>query len=351
MANAPPDRYHRQMLLEPVGIEGQRRLAASRVLLVGCGALGTHLADQLVRAGVGFLRIADRDLVETTNLQRQVLFDEEDARQSLPKPIAAARRLHAINSTVIVNPWPLDVHSGNIEELMRTPQGPVQMLLDGTDNVATRYLINDVAVKHGIPWVYGGCVGTEGVVAPIIPGHTPCLRCLFPQPPNPADLPTCDTAGVLGAAAAVVASIQAALVLKLLLGQTANIAPQMISFDLWELRFRAMDTAQARREDCPCCGQRKFEFLDEPPQRSTVALCGRNAVQIRPPRAVSVDLAMMGARLASVGRVEQTPFFLRCALADESGIVLTLFPDGRLLVGGTSDLARARSVAAKYIGA
>ena len=262
------DRYHRQTLLPQIGRAGQERLARARVLLIGCGALGTVIAEQMARAGVGFLRICDRDLVETTNLQRQVLFDEADAAAGRPKAVAAAERLGKINSTITVEPHVVDVHSGNIESLM----DGVDLVMDGTDNVETRYLVNDAAVKRGVPWVYGACVGTGGramgvVPAPVESQEAPraagagaagaCLRCVFPEPPGPGELATCDTSGVLAAAAGVVASLQVVEAMKILLGD-AGAARELVTIDLWPLRIKTIATADARRGDCPTCGQRRF---------------------------------------------------------------------------------------------
>jgi molybdopterin-synthase adenylyltransferase len=289
-ANTTPGRYHRQMLLMQIGAEGQRRLGEARVLLVGCGALGSVLAEQLVRAGVGDLRIVDRDVVELTNLQRQVLFDEEDARDASPKAVAAAQRLRNVNSLVRVEPVVADFSPNNAEELCEMPGGAPRLLLDGTDNVQTRYLINDLAVQRGLPWVYGACVGTEGRVATILPGRTACLRCLFPHPPPGSDLPTCDTAGVLAPAAAVVASMQATAAIQLLTG--AAVTQRLVAFDLWAGEFRSISTAGARLEDCPCCGRHHFEFLEGGGDPLTT-LCGRNAVQIAGGRGQYLDLGRL----------------------------------------------------------
>ena len=340
-------RYHRQMLLKQIGAEGQRRLGAARVLLVGCGALGSVLAEQLVRAGVGHLRIVDRDVVELTNLQRQVLFDEADAREGKPKAVAAAERLGRINSQVRVEGVIADFGPQNAEDLRMLESGPAALLLDGTDNVQTRYLINDLAVKRGLPWVYGACVGTEGRAAAVVPRSTPCLRCLFPEPPAGSDLPTCDTAGVLAAAAAVVASIQATAAIQLLTG--AAVRPQMAAFDLWNGEFRAINTEDARREDCPCCGRRRFEFLERAGE-ALVTLCGRNAVQIAGRRGETVDLGRLAERLSPVAKVLRTVYLVRATLPESGGPVLTIFPDRRVLVQGTQDFARARSLVAKYVG-
>jgi adenylyltransferase/sulfurtransferase len=338
------NRYHRQQLLPQIGEDGQRKISAARVLLVGCGALGTVIADQLARAGVGILRIVDRDVVELTNLQRQVLFDEEDVRQGLPKAIAAANRLRRINASITIDPHVTDIHSGNIEDLI-----DVDLILDGTDNAETRYLLNDVSVKRDIPWIYGACVGTEGRMMPILPGTSACLRCLFPEPPAVGELPTCDTAGVVAPAAAVVASYQVIAALRIITGDTPSMN-EMLSFNVWSQRSRAISLTNARRPDCPCCGQRRFEFLDQP-STGTVSLCGRNAIQIRPPRNGKVNLTEMSHRLAAVGEVQRTDYMLKCRLHENGHIMLTLFPDGRLIVYGTTDAAKARSLAARWIGA
>ena len=336
------DRYHRQSLLPFIGPNGQAKLAAARVLLVGCGALGGVVADQLVRGGVGHLRLVDRDTVELTNLQRQVLFDETDAEGGTPKAAAAARRLAAINSAVTVEPVVADVHAGNVRSLM----DGVTVVVDGTDNAETRYLLNDAAVSAGVPWVYGGCVSADGRVMAIRPGVTPCLRCLFPDPPAVGELPTCDTVGVLGPAAAVVASLQVVAAFKLILGEpTAGLTV----VDLWRNRFHVVDTGD-RRPDCPCCGRREFPFLDRPIEGGVAHLCGRNAVQVRPAHATSTDLSTLADRLATAGQIERSPFLLRCRLTGEPGLVLTVFGDGRCVVNGTADVARARSLVARYVG-
>jgi molybdopterin/thiamine biosynthesis adenylyltransferase len=335
------DRYHRQTLLPFVGSDGQAKLGAASVLLVGCGALGSVIADQLVRAGIGHLRLVDRDVVELTNLQRQVLFDESDARDGVPKAVAAAKRLKGVNSAITIEAVVADVHSGNIEEFSN-----VDLILDGSDNVETRYLINDVAVKKNVPWVYGACVGTEGRVMLVRPGVGPCLRCVFPNPPEAGELPTCDTAGVLGPAAAIVASMQTIAAIQFLTGQPAG--SNLIKLDVWTNRFRTIDTG-GRRADCECCGQRRFVFLDRPVEQSAVRLCGRNAVQIHWRPSTADRLPELARRLMGVGEVQQSPFLVRCQLADEK-LLLTVFADGRTIVQGTNDIGRARSIVSRYIG-
>jgi adenylyltransferase/sulfurtransferase len=333
------------MLLPQIGEAGQRRLAASRVLLVGCGALGTVIADQLVRGGVGHLTIVDRDIVELTNLQRQTLFDEADAAAETPKAVAAGARLRRVNSEVEVTPVVADVHAGNIEELLRPGFG---LILDGTDNVQTRYLINDVAVKHRLPWVYGAAVGVEGRVMGIVPGVTPCLRCVFPNPPSAAELPACDTAGVLGMGASIVGAYQAIEGIKLLVG--AGPSGVLMRMDFWGPRTHAVSTADARREDCVCCGRREFEFLDAPSGDAAVTLCGRNAVQVRPTGRVELSLEHLATKLAAAGEVERNAYFVKCRLRDPAGVTLTVFPDGRTLVQGVSELGRAKSIQARFVG-
>ena len=341
------DRYHRQTLLPHFGHAAQEQLASSRVLLVGCGALGTVIAEYLVRAGVGTLRIVDRDIVELTNLQRQTLFDESDATDGVPKAIAASLRLRQINSSVNVEAHVADFHPGNAEEFV----DGVSLILDGTDNVGTRYLINDLAVKHGIPWVYGACVGTEGRVMTIRPGITACLRCVFPEPPGVGELPSCDTAGVLGPVAGVIASLQSVAALKIVSGNDEAVGEQMTVVDAWNNRIRNIDTTGARRPDCPVCGQRRFDVLDGPASRGAVSLCGRNAVQVRPSGKLLIDLGALGSKLEPFGVVTQTPYLLRVDLREDAAVQLTVFPDGRLIVAGTTDEKRARSLYARFIGA
>jgi adenylyltransferase/sulfurtransferase len=338
------DRYHRQTLLPQIGVAGQQKLATSSVLLIGCGALGSTIAEQLTRAGVGKIRIADRDIVETTNLQRQVLFDEDDARSGLPKAVAAANRLAKINSSIAIEPLIVDVDGDNIEKLC----DGVNVILDGTDNVAARYLINDVSVKLNLPWIYGACVGTEGRMMVIRPGIGPCLRCIFPRPADPKDLPTCDTAGVLGPVAVIIAAMQATAAIKLLTDHAEAIAPEMMVLDLWSNRIRSVSLQNGKGSDCPTCGKRNFEFLSNHHHDSTARLCGRNAVQIRTsePR---LSLSDAANRLQNAGRVQSQPFMVRCVLNDD-GLSLTAFEDGRVIVQGTNDPARARSLVARYFG-
>jgi adenylyltransferase/sulfurtransferase len=338
-------RYNRQKLLPFIGDAGQAKLDNARVLLIGCGALGSVVAEQLARAGVGHLIVVDRDVVEWTNLQRQVLFDEAHARGGIPKAIAAAERLAAINSSICVTPTVADVHAGNIEEFA----AGADLIVDGTDNAETRYLLNDAAVKHNQPWIYGACVGTDGRMMTIRPGITACLRCIFPEPPVVGELQTCDTAGVLGPAIAVIAGYQAAAAIKILSGHPDSTNGGLLTIDFWKNRHRTIETGTPR-SDCPCCGQRQFHFLDRPTASTAASLCGRNSVQVRPATPMKIDLKNLADRLARFGKVESSPYLLRSHLTDPAGITLTIFPDGRCIVQGTEDLARARTLVSQYVG-
>jgi molybdopterin/thiamine biosynthesis adenylyltransferase len=338
-------RYSRQILFRPIGKSGQERLAASRVAIVGMGALGTVLANHMVRAGIGFVRLIDRDFVEPSNLQRQMLYEEEDARQALPKAIAAAEKLRRINSGVTIEPHVTDLTPYNAEQLL----SDTNLVLDATDNFQTRYLINDVCVKHGLPWVYGGAVSAKGMFTTIRPGETPCLRCLFPEAPKAGDAPTCDTAGVIGPIIHIVASYQATEAMKLLVGAADAFNPYLEHFDIWENQHQQIRVAHTRRTDCPACGKREFSFLSPKTQEGmAVSLCGRNTVQITPGEQAGLDLQRLAEILAPLGSVEQNRFLLRF---HAEPYTLVVFPDGRVLVQGTDDIGVARSLHAKYIGA
>lgn len=345
----PPElsRYSRQILLDKIGIDGQRKLAEGRVLLVGCGALGTVLASTLVRAGVGFIRLCDRDYIEPNNLQRQILFDEDDIAANLPKAQAAALKLAKINSDVTVEPVVVDVNPTNIDRLA----GDVSLILDGTDNFETRFLVNDYAVKNGKPWVYGAVVGTTGLCMTIVPHDTPCLRCLFEDAPPPEMNPTCDTAGVLGPAVNLVASFQAVEAIKLLTGQRDQINRSLMNIDAWTGRVSQMKVQSALENgDCPCCKRGEFPYLDGKLSGTTTTLCGRDSVQVHPGEALKVDFESIAAKLAPLAtdQVRFNRFMLRATVET---CEFTLFPDGRAIIKGTTDPKRARSLYAKYIGA
>lgn len=338
------ERYSRQVRFAPLGEAGQQRLLASAATLVGCGALGSVLAETLVRAGLGRLRIVDRDFLELSNLQRQVLFDEQDVAQGLPKAEAARRRLTRINSQVAVEAINEDANNTNIEALV----SGADVILDGTDNFETRYLINDVACKRGIPWIYGACVSATGLVLPIIPGRTPCLKCVFDQPPPAEASPTCDTAGVIGPAVNVVAGLQAAEALKILSGNLQAVSRKLISLDLWANRIAGIELP-GPVAGCACCGQGRYDYLDGEAGRSAVTMCGRNAVQINPARPEPIDLDALARKLAPLASaISRNPYMLQ---ADVERYQITLFPSGRAIIKGTTEPQEARSVYARYVGA
>ena len=340
-------RYSRQVLYENVGIQGQRRLGEARVVLIGCGALGTVLADTLVRAGVGYLRICDRDYIELNNLQRQILFDEDDIAAGLPKAEAAAAKLRRINSDVTVEPVVIDINHTNIERLA----DGADVILDGTDNFETRYLINDLAVKTDRPWIYGAVISATGLCMTIIPHDTPCLRCVFEEAPPPELNPTCDTAGVLGPVVNLVASLQAIEAIKLLTGRRDEINRHLVHLDAWTGRFVNMKVASAREKgDCPCCKRHEFPYLSGERASATTTLCGRDAVQISPSVSEPVDFAALAKKLEPVtgGAVTHNQYMLRATIGDHE---LTLFADGRAIIKGTGDVDKARSIYAKYLGA
>jgi molybdopterin-synthase adenylyltransferase len=338
------DRYSRQIRFPALGEEGQRKLNASRVTVCGCGALGTVLANHLVRAGVGHVRIVDRDFIETHNLQRQILFDEQDVADNLPKAEAAARKLRVINSEVTIEPVVTDIDHTNILDLV----SDADLILDGTDNFETRYLINDAAVKLGKPWIFGGVIGSEGQTMTIVPGQTPCIRCLIETNPPPGMTPTCETAGVLGPAVAVIASFEAVEAIKLLCGAFDALNRELIMVDVWDWSFRRLKVAGLLgKVDCPCCQGRRFEWLDGALGSHTSTLCGRNAVQVATRRAERLDFAELAARLVPLGEVRHNAYMLRFATA---GHEFTVFPDGRAIIKGTNDVARARTLYAQFIG-
>jgi adenylyltransferase/sulfurtransferase len=337
------DRYARQVRYAPLGPEGQARLIESRVLVCGCGALGSVLAGMMVRAGVGLVRIVDRDFVETSNLQRQMLFDEQDVKEQLPKAVAAAQKLRAINSEVRVEGIVADVHAGNIEQFC----DGIDLIVDGMDNFETRFLVNDVAVKRRIPWVYGGCLGAEGQTMTILPGETACLRCLMQDCPPPGTMPTCDTAGILGPIVGVIASIEAIEAIKILSGHREAISRSLTVVELWDSCFRQVDVSRLRDQvDCPTCKRGEFPWLAGKQASRTAVLCGRNAVQLTPPQS-GISLDQLARQLEGVGPVSRNQFLLRLKVDPYE---LTVFPDGRAIVSGTSDVATARTVYAKYVG-
>ena len=338
MSSTSDDRYSRQILFQGIGETGQRNILDARIAIVGCGALGSFQAGALARAGAGFLRIIDRDSVELSNLQRQWLFEESDARDAVPKAIAAARAIGRINSGVAVDAVVADVTAANIDDLL----ADVALVLDGTDNFETRYLMNDYCIDRGRPWVYGAAVGSYGITMAVVPGKTACLKCVYPEPLRGAQ-PTCETAGVLGSITAAIASLQVSAALRILCGQEA--VRKITTVDVWsgEIRQIAQPGPDAQ---CAACWRREFVHLNAR-TRTPISLCGRNAVQLhelgRP-----LDLEDLAGRLLPLGPVRYNDFALRF---ETPPYELTVFPDGRVIVKGTTDIGVARSVYARYIGA
>ncbi len=369
-------RYHRQIILPGVGEAGQRRLSESTVLIVGAGALGSAIADSLARAGVGRLRIVDRDVVEWTNLQRQVLYDESDARAGLPKAEAARRKLQAINSRITIEAVVDDFNAANARSL----SDGADLIMDGLDNFQTRYLLNDLAVWSGRPYIYGGAIGTGGMSMTVLPASshrngsvppgriqwddsqtTPCLRCMFPDPPPAGSTPTCDTAGVMHAAVSMVTAHQCAQAFKLLTGRVDRVDRSLWSVDLEANTTHRMQIDAARRDDCVCCGRGNFEYFDGQRGGRAAALCGRDAVQIIPSGSIDLDLDTLAGRLADHGEFTRTAHLVRGTLhhtssdngdgeAGGSPIGLTVFPNGRAMIHGVDEPDRARAIYSRYVG-
>ncbi len=338
------DRYARQMRYPPIGETGQRRLAESRVLVCGCGALGSAAADTLARAGIGYLRLVDRDFVEITNLQRQVLFDEADAAEGLPKAVAAAAKLRRINSAIEFEPIVADVTAGNVLSLF----DGVNLIIDGTDNLETRFLLNEAALKRKIPWIYGGAIGATGQSLTILPGGSPCLRCVIPESPPPGTMPTCDTAGILASAIHTIAAVQACEAIKILSGNVAAANRGLLVVDLWENHVRYVGLSRLAETGCPTCRECDYPWLAGRRGSQSAILCGRNAVQLaaasngensRPP-----SLDALAKKLAGVGQLSRNAYLVRLAI---DGYTITLFADGRAIIAGTDDIATARGVYAE----
>jgi molybdopterin-synthase adenylyltransferase len=333
-----PDRFSRQIRFAPFGKEGQENLGAATAVVVGCGALGTVQASLLVRAGIGTIRLVDRDYVEENNLQRQVLFTEADAREGLPKAEAARRHLLEANSEVRIEAHIADLNPENADDLL----SGAGAILDGTDNFETRYLINDFSVREGIPWIYGAAVGSYGIVMPVLPGDSACFRCVYPEPPAGVQ-PTCETAGVLGPVTSLIGSLQTMEAIKVLSGRSGSVRRKIFTAALWQGPIRETGMP-ARDPDCACCGRREFTWLNG--RRAPISLCGRNAVQIHELRR-PVDLAQLARQLEGLGGVRGNEFALRFTSGEYE---LTVFPDGRAIIKGTTDIGVARGIYAKYIG-
>lgn len=337
------ERYSRQTLFKPIGEIGQRKLLSKKAVVVGMGALGTVIANHLVRSGVGHVRLIDRDLVELSNLQRQSLYDEEDAAENLPKVIASEKKLRKINSTVQVEPIIADLNLENGEELLRG----FDVILDGTDNFSTRYLINDLSIKLGIPWVFGAAVSSRGMHAVIIPGKTPCYRCLFPEVQTGIG-ETCDTVGVLSPITDIIGSFEAVEALKILVG--ADVNPNLEQFDIWHHSFLQMDISEGKNPNCPACVQQKYEFLDPSSSLQTTyaILCGRDTVQINPRNVKEFALEELANKLKKSGKVKANSFLLQFTPNDE--VKMTFFKDGRVLLHGVDDITQAKDYYSRYVG-
>lgn len=335
------DRYSRQILFNGIGEQGQKRLRAARILIVGCGALGSAHAESLARAGVGHLRLVDRDFVEPSNLQRQTMFTESDAEKRLPKAIAAADHLRQINSEIEVEPHIVDVNYSNVEQLL----DGCDVVIDGTDNFSTRYLINDACVKHNINWIYGAAVGSYGVTMTVQPHQTACLRCVFEEAPPAASAPTCDTSGVIMPIINVVSAVQVSETFKLITGHIEDLHGSLMQFDVWRNEWRRIGTGTPR-PDCLTCGLARYETLS-PAAQGAAVLCGRDAVQILPAQPTRINFSSLAERLQRAGEVKFNEYLLRFKTGD---FELTVFQDARSIIRGTDEIATARSLYAKYIG-
>lgn len=344
--HASSSRYSRQVLFPAIGAEGQARICASRVGLVGLGALGASIAEQLARAGVGSLVLIDRDVVEPSNLGRQALYDARDAEEGLPKAVALARHLERLNPLVEADVHVAEFGPANAAELL----SGVDLVVDGTDNLRTRYLLNDLAIREAFPWIYGACVASRGMTACILPGETPCLRCLFPAPPPSGSLETCDTAGIIAPAATMIAALQVTEVLKLLAGKSDAVRRTLLSIELWPWRTIELGGDDPKPvPDCPACGQRRFDWLEAKTDDRALAYCGRDAVQIVPADAAAgaLDLAVLEERLAPHYETRHNGHVLRVVVPEAT---ITVFDDGRALVSGTGEETLARSLYDRYVG-
>jgi adenylyltransferase/sulfurtransferase len=331
------DRYSRQILLKNIKEEGQAKLAKKKVGVIGCGALGTTIANNLVRAGIGYLRVVDRDIIELNNLQRQNLFNENDIGSS--KAGVIAEKLRKINSEVRIESIADDVNYENVEKIIKD----MDIVLDGTDNMLVRFLINDACVKNNIPWIYGGAIETYGVTMNIIPHETPCFRCLIHDLPETGSLATCDTVGVLNTIPAIIGSIQSTEALKILLGKDIN--KGLLSYDVWIQSFNNIEIK--RRDDCKCCIKHDFEFLNAIKKETMVSLCGKGAIQITPVNEVEISFEDLGKKLQKLGAVDYHKLLIRFKIPNYE---LNIFKNGRTIVIGTNDMKIAKSLYAKYIG-
>ena len=337
-------RFSRQIRFAPLGSDGQARISSGSALLVGVGALGSHIATTLVRAGIGEIWLIDRDIVELDNLQRQILFDEDDARAHTPKAIAAAAHLRKANSACTIHPIVDDFSAASFDQLGGRPD----VILDGTDNFATRFLLNDLSLREDIPWIYGGVLGAAGTAMAILPGESPCLRCMTPEPPPTGELGNCETHGVLASAVATIAAFQSAQALKILAGRPGDVARGILTIDVWENVYALRMGGNSPQPDCPTCTRRSFPALEKPRPEPT-QLCGRKAVQVQPSTGTEIDLDRLASQLRNkVEDLERTPHLLRFST---EGCQFSVFRGGRTLLFGTDDLRRAKTLYDRWIGA
>ena len=347
----PSFRYDRQTRIPQIGDQGQKKLHQASLAIVGLGALGSVSANLLVRAGIGLVRLIDRDFLEIGNLQRQVLFDEDDLKQNLPKAVAAERKLKKINSEIQIEAEATDLNVETIDELLEG----IDLVIDGTDNFETRFLINDYSLRGKIPWIYGGAVGTEALTYVVLPHEGPCLRCLFEEAPRPGEFQTCDVAGILAPVAHWVASFQAMEALKILSGQKQAVDRRLWKADLWKKEFRALEVDSGLRgrlsentsTSCSGCARGEYPYLSRERVSRTVSFCGRNTVQIFRHEKSPVNFENLAQKLSSVGSVQYNDYFLKASI---SPFEITVFPNGRAMIQGTNDASQAKSVYAKYIG-
>jgi len=338
------ERYTRQILFQHIGKERQKVLMNSSAVVIGCGALGTVSSSYLTRAGIGQIRIIDRDFIEESNLQRQILFDENDISENFPKAIAAQRKLQDINTKIKIEAIVTDINYSNIEELTEG----ADIIIDGTDNFETRFLINDFCVKNNISWIYGACIGSRGLVMNIIPHETPCLRCVFETMPQIGSFPTCDTAGIIGPIAGIVASLKVAEAIKILLGDYELINRALIEIDVWNTKFKQIDVSGLKEvNNCPTCKLHSYKFLEAVDGVMTTFLCGKNAVQVMSRNSGNIDLEHLEHRLRSVSDVSRNAFMLKFKVKDHE---FTVFPDGRAIITGTADSSTAKNLYSKYLG-
>lgn len=335
------DRYSRQSILTSIGVEGQQKLADSRVAVVGLGALGSAAAESLARAGIGTLVIVDRDVLDESNLHRQILYDEKDVEQRLPKAPAAQKRLGDINSSIEVISHIASLHAGNVSAILEG----TDIVIDGTDNIETRYLINDYAVSTATPWVYGGAIGTSGTGLFVMPGRGPCLRCVFPDPPDPRKLGTCDTVGILGTVPMVVGAWQSTMAIRYLVQGEEGLGSRLLIMDLWEDGFFQPEVE--RQPGCPACGKREFPFLRTGASTIVASLCGSASFQVTPPRGRKLELESLASKLRELGEVELRPYYLRYSTGNVS---MYLFQNGSAQIKGVTSKEKAVSFYARYVG-